>query len=211
MRDSEVPFPSFGNLPFPGCGESGIGKIRTSGTIPRSWDQDLELLRIWVPRFKNPQHARNRESQGRPFWDPPKMRKSFDPVRIPWSRFRNVVTLESPNLGFRCTRDMGIPGLQNRGNSPSESDPENFRFQQIAVSQDWDATVGDLRIWNFSGSQVHRFLGSRAERGDQNLPSRVARILPGDMKFTDLAKFTWLVLGEDPAARSHRVEQFTAL
>ena len=24
-------------------------------------------------------------------------------------------------------------------------------------------------------------------------------------------KLTWLVLGEDPAARSHRVEQFTAL
>ena len=26
-----------------------------------------------------------------------------------------------------------------------------------------------------------------------------------------LCKLTWLVLGEDPAARSHRVEQFTAL
>ena len=26
-----------------------------------------------------------------------------------------------------------------------------------------------------------------------------------------LLKLTWLVLGEDPAARSHRVEQFTAL
>ncbi len=25
------------------------------------------------------------------------------------------------------------------------------------------------------------------------------------------SKLTWLVLGEDPAARSHRVEQFTAL
>jgi hypothetical protein len=33
------------------------------------------------------------------------------------------------------------------------------------------------------------------------------------MRFSlDLAfKLTWLVLGEDPAARSHRVEQFTAL
>jgi hypothetical protein len=28
---------------------------------------------------------------------------------------------------------------------------------------------------------------------------------------TNLSKLTWLVLGEDPAARSHRVEQFTAL
>ena len=28
---------------------------------------------------------------------------------------------------------------------------------------------------------------------------------------TELCKLTWLVLGEDPAARSHRVEQFTAL
>ena len=27
----------------------------------------------------------------------------------------------------------------------------------------------------------------------------------------ELVKLTWLVLGEDPAARSHRVEQFTAL
>ena len=27
----------------------------------------------------------------------------------------------------------------------------------------------------------------------------------------DVFKLTWLVLGEDPAARSHRVEQFTAL
>ena len=27
----------------------------------------------------------------------------------------------------------------------------------------------------------------------------------------NLGKLTWLVLGEDPAARSHRVEQFTAL
>ena len=26
-----------------------------------------------------------------------------------------------------------------------------------------------------------------------------------------LLRLTWLVLGEDPAARSHRVEQFTAL
>ena len=26
-----------------------------------------------------------------------------------------------------------------------------------------------------------------------------------------VTKLTWLVLGEDPAARSHRVEQFTAL
>ena len=26
-----------------------------------------------------------------------------------------------------------------------------------------------------------------------------------------VCKLTWLVLGEDPAARSHRVEQFTAL
>ena len=26
-----------------------------------------------------------------------------------------------------------------------------------------------------------------------------------------ICKLTWLVLGEDPAARSHRVEQFTAL
>ena len=30
-------------------------------------------------------------------------------------------------------------------------------------------------------------------------------------KPTFLPGFTWLVLGEDPAARSHRVEQFTAL
>jgi hypothetical protein len=28
---------------------------------------------------------------------------------------------------------------------------------------------------------------------------------------TLLIKLTWLVLGGDPAARSHRVEQFTAL
>ena len=28
---------------------------------------------------------------------------------------------------------------------------------------------------------------------------------------TTLCKLTWLVLGGDPAARSHRVEQFTAL
>ena len=28
---------------------------------------------------------------------------------------------------------------------------------------------------------------------------------------TGLGKLTWLVLGGDPAARSHRVEQFTAL
>jgi hypothetical protein len=28
---------------------------------------------------------------------------------------------------------------------------------------------------------------------------------------TEMFKLTWLVLGEDPAARSHRVEQFTAL
>ena len=28
---------------------------------------------------------------------------------------------------------------------------------------------------------------------------------------TVFSKFTWLVLGGDPAARSHRVEQFTAL
>ena len=27
----------------------------------------------------------------------------------------------------------------------------------------------------------------------------------------NFSKLTWLVLGEDPAARSHRVEQFTAL
>ena len=34
------------------------------------------------------------------------------------------------------------------------------------------------------------------------------------LKRVDLSgwfKLTWLVLGEDPAARSHRVEQFTAL
>jgi len=30
-------------------------------------------------------------------------------------------------------------------------------------------------------------------------------------RFTWVFKLTWLVLGEDPAARSHRVEQFTAL
>ena len=30
-------------------------------------------------------------------------------------------------------------------------------------------------------------------------------------RFTQSFKLTWLVLGEDPAARSHRVEQFTAL
>jgi hypothetical protein len=29
--------------------------------------------------------------------------------------------------------------------------------------------------------------------------------------FPGALKLTWLVLGEDPAARSHRVEQFTAL
>ena len=43
--------------------------------------------------------------------------------------------------------------------------------------------------------------------------------LTGDMRaqglirhrFLLINKLTWLVLGEDPAARSHRVEQFTAL
>jgi len=30
-------------------------------------------------------------------------------------------------------------------------------------------------------------------------------------KQSDVSKLTWLVLGGDPAARSHRVEQFTAL
>jgi len=30
-------------------------------------------------------------------------------------------------------------------------------------------------------------------------------------KQSDVGKLTWLVLGGDPAARSHRVEQFTAL
>ena len=29
--------------------------------------------------------------------------------------------------------------------------------------------------------------------------------------FAEMCKLTWLVLGGDPAARSHRVEQFTAL
>ena len=32
-----------------------------------------------------------------------------------------------------------------------------------------------------------------------------------ERRFARSCKLTWLVLGEDPAARSHRVEQFTAL
>ena len=56
-----------------------------------------------------------------------------------------------------------------------------------------------------------RFLSARTELGVPDLVSRVARILAGGMKFWQMAKLTWLVLGEDPAARSHRVEQFTAL
>ena len=32
-----------------------------------------------------------------------------------------------------------------------------------------------------------------------------------DQNFAVVCKLTWLVLGGDPAARSHRVEQFTAL
>jgi len=32
-----------------------------------------------------------------------------------------------------------------------------------------------------------------------------------DTWVSDYCKLTWLVLGGDPAARSHRVEQFTAL
>ena len=36
---------------------------------------------------------------------------------------------------------------------------------------------------------------------------RKSGLQPGLANF----KLTWLVLGEDPAARSHRVEQFTAL
>ena len=33
----------------------------------------------------------------------------------------------------------------------------------------------------------------------------------GRKGWTSICKLTWLVLGGDPAARSHRVEQFTAL
>lgn len=48
---------------------------------------------------------------------------------------------------------------------------------------------------------------------------RTGATLTGDMRaqrviwqlFPLMHKLTWLVLGEDPAARSHRVEQFTAL
>ena len=47
---------------------------------------------------------------------------------------------------------------------------------------------------------------------------RAGATLTGDMRaqrviwqlFPLMHKLTWLVLGEDPAARSHRVEQFTA-
>ena len=38
-------------------------------------------------------------------------------------------------------------------------------------------------------------------------PRRYAR----QVQVPDAVKLTWLVLGGDPAARSHRVEQFTAL
>ena len=37
-------------------------------------------------------------------------------------------------------------------------------------------------------------------------PGKFGRLAPRHM-----VKLTWLVLGEDPAVRSHRVEQFTAL
>ena len=45
-----------------------------------------------------------------------------------------------------------------------------------------------------------------------DLPHQVTFALAhATLNLTRVDKLTWLVLGEDPAARSHRVEQFTAL
>ena len=47
----------------------------------------------------------------------------------------------------------------------------------------------------------------RWRRTHQETHWQWSHMMPGSL----VVKLTWLVLGEDPAARSHRVEQFTAL
>ena len=49
--------------------------------------------------------------------------------------------------------------------------------------------------------------------GGMRLQNRSAayKVLACRPSFTEVGKLTWLALGGDPAARSRRVEQFTAL
>ena len=52
-----------------------------------------------------------------------------------------------------------------------------------------------------------RFVGARAGSGTHDRHTPPNTMAPAQV----LCKLTWLVLGGDPAARSHRVEQLTAL
>ena len=56
-------------------------------------------------------------------------------------------------------------------------------------------------------SQVYHFDSRRKLEGTQAMKMKTR----GEGAAIRMSKLTWLVLGEDPAARSHRVEQFTAL
>ena len=68
---------------------------------------------------------------------------------------------------------------------------------------------GQHTLWgnSFSVAAVRAGLLAR-ERSTHKAPAHKGH---NPAKTAHANKLTWLVLGEDPAARSHRVEQFTAL
>ena len=69
----------------------------------------------------------------------------------------------------------------------------------------------DLGIFFFSPRNNHKRVWSlfSSARRLEHYPSPF--FFSGTASLSDSAKLTWLVLGEDQAARSHRVEQLTAL
>ena len=67
--------------------------------------------------------------------------------------------------------------------------------------------LGGILLSRVAGQMGLRFVGARAMSGTHDRHTPPNTMAPAEV----LCKLTWLVLGGDPAARSHRVEQLTAL
>ena len=67
--------------------------------------------------------------------------------------------------------------------------------------------LGGILLSRVAGQVGLRFVGARAGSGTHDRHTPPNTMAPAQV----LCKLTWLVLGGDPAARSHRVEQLTAL
>ena len=72
----------------------------------------------------------------------------------------------------------------------------------------WGIARGNF--WS-SGASPNRSLNCGRGRNALSCRSLAPKLSPLPDRTAHDCKLTWLVLGGDPAARSHRVEQFTAL